>query len=144
MESTIGMNTQTDLVAMAARIAKKAHDGQYRRDGITPYIKHPENVAKRLHGDQYAEAVGWLHDVLEDTKETSESLRTQGIPDEIIACVVKLTKRDDLNYEDYLAEIRADPLAKKVKIADMLSNLSDSPTNKQIIKYAKGLLVLLA
>ncbi len=30
----------------------------------------------------------------------------------------------------------------KVKIADMLSNLADNPTDKQIKKYAKGLLFL--
>lgn len=138
------MKVSTDLAAVASRIAKKAHKGQFRRDGITPYIRHPEDVAERLHKDQYAEAVGWLHDVLEDTKETAASLRSKGVPEKVIGCVIKLTKRDDVSYEDYLAQIRTDPLARKVKIADMLSNLSDSPTNKQIIKYAKGLLTLLA
>jgi (p)ppGpp synthase/HD superfamily hydrolase len=131
------------LVTLAARIAKAAHEGQFRRDGVTPYVRHPENVAGRLRGDQYAEAVGWLHDVLEDTHETPESLRRQGMPDEVIACVEKLTKKEGVDYESYLSKIRKDPLARKVKVADMLSNLSDNPTHEQILKYARGLLLLL-
>lgn len=136
-------NSPDALVALAAKIAKSAHNGQYRRDGITPYVRHPENVAARLRGDSTAEAVGWLHDVLEDTGETSQSLRAQGIPEEVIACVEKLTKKEGIDYELYLASIRRDPIARKVKIADMLSNLSDNPTEKQIVKYSKGLLILL-
>ena len=46
------------------------------------------------------------------------------------------------DYEDYLGGIKGNPIAKKVKIADMLSNLSDHPSDRQIVKYAKGLLLL--
>jgi len=38
--------------------------------------------------------------------------------------------------------VKCNELARKVKIADMLSNLADNPTDKQIKKYAKGLLFL--
>lgn len=131
-----------DMVELAERIARAAHAGQFRRDGVTPYIRHPENVARRVRGNQYAEAVGWLHDVLEDTKETAASLRARGVPSKVVACVTKLTKRNGVDYDAYLAEIRADPLARKVKIADMLSNLADMPTDRQIVKYARGLLAL--
>lgn len=132
-----------ELVATAAAIARAAHADQFRRDGTTPYWRHPENVAGRLRGDPVAEAVGWLHDVLEDTAETPAGLRARGLPDEVVERVEKLTKRAGQPYQDYLAGIKADPVARRVKIADMLSNLADVPTEKQIVKYAKGLLFLL-
>lgn len=133
-----------DLVTRAARLAAVAHRGQFRRDGVTPYVRHPEAVAARVSGDPIGEAVAWLHDVLEDTEVTAEEMRQHGIPDEVIACVRLLTKTKDVDYEEYLASVKQDAVAKKVKIADMLSNLSDHPSERQILKYAKGLLVLLS
>ncbi|HRE84595.1 MAG TPA: hypothetical protein PLN52_26380 [Opitutaceae bacterium] len=132
-----------DLVAVAARLAHQAHAGQFRRDQKTPYVRHPEAVAQRVVGDCTAEAVAWLHDVLEDTTTSAENLRAAGIPDGVIACVQLLTKSDTMDYEAYLAAIRRDPIARKVKVADMLANLSDRPSEKQILKYARGLLLLL-
>ncbi|WP_052573656.1 bifunctional (p)ppGpp synthetase/guanosine-3',5'-bis(diphosphate) 3'-pyrophosphohydrolase [Haloferula sp. BvORR071] len=127
----------------ASAIALEAHAGQFRRDGTTPYVRHPEAVAARVAGDPLAEAVAWLHDVLEDTAVTPEMLRSEGIPEEVIAAVAMLTKPDGADYEEYLRAIKANPLAKKVKLADMLSNLGDQPSEKQILKYAKGLTILL-
>lgn len=143
-QNNLMKHASDDVVALAAGIAKAAHEGQFRRDGTTPYIRHPESVAARLRGDPSAEAAGWLHDVLEDTRETAASLRAQGVPENVVACVETLTKREGLDYEQYIRNIREDPMARKVKIADMLSNLGDNPSEKQIIKYAKSLLALLA
>ena len=133
-----------DFVQRAAAIAREAHAGQFRRDGVTPYILHPQAVAARVAGDPLAEALAWLHDTLEDTSATPELLREQGIPEEVIIGVSMLTKAEGADYEEYLRAIKANPLAKKVKIADMLSNLSDQPSEKQILKYAKGLVILLS
>ncbi len=47
------------------------------------------------------------------------------------------------SYEQAILRAKANPIARKVKIADNLSNLSDAPTNKQIIKYSKSLQVLM-
>ena len=124
-------------------MARRAHEGQFRRDGVRPYILHPEAVAGRVAGDPIAEAAAWLHDVIEDTSLRAEDLRKGGIPEEVIEVVLLLTNRNDLGYERYLATIAAHPVARRVKIADMLTNLSDQPTDRQIVKYAKGLLVLM-
>lgn len=131
-----------DLVTKAAALAREAHEGQFRRDGKTPYVRHPEAVAQRVVGDPLAEAVARLHDVVEDTALTADELRKRGIPDEVVSRVQMLTKPEGADYEAYLAMIRRDPIARKVKIADMLTNLSDTPSEKQILKYAKGLLIL--
>lgn len=140
------MNKQpnsTDVVRNAEEIARLAHAGQFRRDGVRPYIVHPQAVAARVSDDAAAQAVAWLHDVLEDTRETAGSLGRKGIPADIIASVDRLTKRKGVDYEAYLQAVREDPVARRVKVADMLANLSDEPTERQIRKYARGLLILL-
>lgn len=131
-----------ELMALAEATARDAHAGQFRRDGVTPYAVHPEAVASRVEGDPEAVAVAWLHDVIEDTAVTADGLREQGFPPRVVEAVQTLTKRDGLSYDDYLTAVAASPLARRVKIADMLSNLADGPTERQIVKYAKGLLRL--
>lgn len=121
------------------------HSGQFRRDGVTPYIRHPEDVAKQLKG-RPAEwvAVAWLHDILEDTTCTEADLRhILEAPESVIEAVVLLTKKEGQHYLEYLEALRANEIARMVKIADMVSNLSDKPTTKQIRKYATGLLRLI-
>ena len=131
------------LVKLSEEIATKAHAGRFRRGGQVPYIEHPRAVVSRVGDDQEAQIVAWLHDVLEDTEETTQSLAEAGIPIHLITAVDLLTKTREVKYDNYLDRIAACPLAKKVKIADMLSNLSDNPTKKQILKYSKGLQRLL-
>ena len=130
------------LVQLAENIATKAHAGQFRTGGVLPYIEHPKLVAKRVLGDHEAQVVAWLHDVIEDTGETEESLIEAGIPSHLVDAVRLMTKTRESSYEDYLDRIASSPLATKVKIADMISNLADNPTAKRIRKYAKGLLRL--
>ncbi|WP_394253532.1 HD domain-containing protein [Arthrobacter pityocampae] len=69
-----------DLVTTANIVAASAHDGQSDKAGA-PYITHPARVAAAAqdaapaHLAEEAEAVGWLHDVVEDTSVTIEQLR---------------------------------------------------------------------
>ena len=133
----------TPLIQTAANLAGEAHRGHFRRDGVTPYITHPQRVAARCAGDEIAEAAAWLHDVLEDTAVTVEDLHAAGIPREVTEVICLLTKGEGHVYEEYLEAIAAHPVARRVKIADMLTNLGDAPTDEQIVKYAEGLLILL-
>jgi (p)ppGpp synthase/HD superfamily hydrolase len=122
------------------KLAEKAHSGQYRRDGKTPYIEHifaVENRVKHL-GNKYR-AVALAHDLFEDTKVSAHDLLTAGIEEDIVAAVQILTKHPSRSYFQYLKLVKLNELARQVKIADMLSNLADSPTDNQIKKYAKGL-----
>jgi len=135
------MQESIDLEAIES-LARSAHEGQFRRDGVRPYIEHPQAVVARLEGDAEGQAVAWLHDVLEDTSLGPEDLRANGATKKIVAAVECLTKRKGQSYQEYLEGVKANPLAAKVKIADMLANLADSPSQRQIRKYAKGLLFL--
>ena len=131
-----------ELVRLAEEVARTAHAGQFRRDGVRPYVVHPEAVASRVGDDPQALAVAWLHDVLEDTAVTEDDLRADGFPPAVVDAVAALTKREGVSYDAYLRGVAALPLARAVKVADMLSNLADDPTDRQIVKYARGLLVL--
>ena len=119
-------------------IATKAHEGQFRRDGVTPYIDHPRDVVSRCESS-LEKMTAWLHDVLEDTEHTLIDLAYLGVPREVTEAVLLLTKTKGQSYSTYLMGIKENSIARKVKIADMISNLSDTPTQRQIAKYAKGM-----
>ena len=84
-------------LALCTTIALEAHKGQYRRDGLTPYIDHPKEVARRLTTFD-EKCVGWLHDVLEDTGMAPIGLQERGVPERIIIAVIAMTKY----YSQYL------------------------------------------
>lgn len=132
----------------AEALARHAHNRQYRRDKVTPYITHPERVVTRLvaqgHTDEDLLAAAWLHDTVEDGVLIWQTLRDKEIPEKVIDTVVALTKRLGEPYQQYLNRVKANPVARVVKVADILDNLSDTPTDKQILKYASALLYLLA
>ncbi|AHF89109.1 guanosine-3,5-bis(Diphosphate) 3-diphosphatase [Opitutaceae bacterium TAV5] len=131
------------LVELAEQIARKAHAGQTRRDGITPYLFHVEGVVHRVrNAGEKTIAAAWLHDVLEDTSETWKSLQDQGVPIDVVRSVLRLTKDDCVPHRVYMDGIKRDLVARTVKLADMLTNLADEPTVGQIRRYATDLLFL--
>ena len=151
--------TNPDLVRLAEKLAIQAHAGQFRRNGITPYIEHPKAVLFKLVTTQLFDrvdsatiAVAWLHDVIEDGRllghrashdDIARWLALAGIPARVVQAVQVLTHPRGESYVDYLERCRDHAIAKKVKIADMLANLADDPTPSQIVKYSRGLLFML-
>jgi (p)ppGpp synthase/HD superfamily hydrolase len=128
------------LIEKAEWMARMVHKGQTRRDGKTPYISHPQAVAQMVKNDDRVKAVAWLHDVIEDAKFHVEAdMRFNEIPEDVIEAVKILTRTKDVPYEEYLKRIKKNDLARSVKVADMLHNLSDKPTEKQKERYTKGI-----
>lgn len=129
------------MLIKAEELARKAHSNQFRRDNITPYIKHVESVVDRVsNADE--KIVAWLHDVAEDTPFTVKDLLNLGFDQDIIKAVELLTKTTGYDYIEYMKNIKLNKLARVVKIADMRSNLSDTPTQRQIKRYSNGILYL--
>lgn len=127
------------LVWRAYNVAKTAHAGSFRRDQITEYVTHPLAVEKLLEREcDNIRMVALLHDVLEDTSITEKDLAID-FPQEVVEAVVLLTHKKDESYEDYLKKVKENKISCKVKITDMLHNLSCNPTQKQVNKYLKGL-----
>lgn len=132
------MIRKVDIVDAAKRLATIAHQNQFRKDGVTPYITHPEAVANAMNTPE-EKAIAWLHDVLEDTEYTESHILFFGIPEDIIRDIKALTKTKGTPYEDYLANILNHPRALRVKLADMIHNYKGSPTTYQRIKYSNGI-----
>ncbi|HEY9154924.1 MAG TPA: hypothetical protein VIM69_07335 [Opitutaceae bacterium] len=130
------------LVAAAKRIAEAAHRGQYREDRRTPYITHPGEVVAANRGDYKTEAIGWLHDVLEHTRVGIQDLKKAGFPQDVIEDVCRLSHLSNISYQRYLAKVKRRARTRKIKIADMLSNLRETRNPADIFRYSKGLLYL--
>ena len=107
----------------AEALARAAHATQTDKSG-EPYYEHLRRVAAKLEDDR-ARTVALLHDVLEDTPVTEDELRAQ-FPSEIVDAVAALTRRCDEPPDDYYLRVRANPLALRVKIADIHDNLDPS------------------
>ncbi len=108
------------LLELARQIATSAHEGQVDKGGA-PYIGHAARVAARVRGDNAAEIVAWLHDVVEDTTVTLSDLRAH-FPEFIIEAVDAMTRRSGEAPDAYYARVRADPIARAVKLADIADN----------------------
>ncbi len=106
---------------------KNKHSGQIRKQG-TPYYLHPVEVANILKKKGFSkkyQLVGLFHDLLEDTDTTYEDI--VNLTNVEIADAVKLlTKEPGYNMSDYINRISNNDLAKMVKLADRLHNLSET------------------
>lgn len=111
------MPTIEDAVALAAH----AHRGQVDKAGEC-YILHPLRVMMRF-SDAPARIVAVLHDVLEDTNVTADDLRQAGYREEILAALDALTRRPQETYEEFINRAAPNPLARRVKLADLEDNM---------------------
>ncbi len=159
---------ESKMVAKARELATKAHKGQTRWGG-EPFIVHPAGVVKRLrkkeivdrgtyrypgslHRDEdvvYTKElkepfyiVGWLHDVVEDTKITLGDLLDEGFSYDIIRSVDAITKRNDEGYVDYIIRVKEDFTARQVKISDIGHNLESFNQKKSKSRADKYKLAL--
>jgi (p)ppGpp synthase/HD superfamily hydrolase len=134
-----------NLLDRAMEICLQAHEGQFRRDGITPYSSHPIAVAEMMDTEE-EKVVALLHDVIEDTDYTYNKLYDlllHDCSDRLRNALKLITKQDHQDYSVYMFNIGCCSLARKVKIADMFHNISDNPTLKQKEKYFSALKQLL-
>ena len=113
----------TPLTNKAMQIAYQAHHGQLDYNGI-PYIFHPIHLAEQMD-DEISCCVALLHDTVEDTDVTLEDLKAL-FPPEVTDAVALLTHAEDADYFDYVRAIRANPTARKVKLADLAHNSDQS------------------
>lgn len=109
----------TELTIKAMNLAYNAHHGQFDKGGV-PYIFHPIHLAEGME-DEASTCVALLHDTVEDTAVTLEQL-AQGFPKEVVEAVDLLTHREGVDYFDYVRAIKTNPLATKVKLADLAHN----------------------
>ena len=109
----------TPLVNKALRIAYDAHHGQVDKNGI-PYIFHPIHLAEQME-DEVSCCAALLHDVAEDTDITLDDLRKE-FPEAVMEPLTLLTREKGVDYFDYVRAIKQNPIAVKVKLADLAHN----------------------
>ena len=117
-------NSNFDFIKKAGDFAIKYHDGQNRASG-EPFIVHPFNVAiilTEIELDDEAVAAGLLHDTVEDTDITLNDLKSYGFPAEVLEALSLMTHDDDVDYFDYVKRLAPNPIARKVKLADLRHN----------------------
>ena len=110
----------SELINKAIDLAYSAHHGQKDKAG-RPYFTHPFTVAMKMETEAEI-CTALLHDVVEDTGITPEYLRENFTP-EIAEAVDVLTHRDGESYDEYILKIKANPLARKVKLSDIEHNM---------------------
>lgn len=136
------MKTEEEQLKYFYEVSKKLHEGQFRRDGVTPYFDHVEKVYNLC--DTFKEKViALFHDVIEDDRSTEKELQKLEIPEWAIEGIVALTKKSKESYTGFIQRMLESDYRhryRRVKIADIVANLSDSPTEKQIEKYHAALI----
>ncbi len=129
------------------RIAYNAHNGQLDKSDV-PYIFHPFHLAEQMK-TEHEVIVALLHDVVEDTDVTLEDLAAEGFPRDVLEAVRLLTHDRSVPYMEYIAGLKDNALAKKVKMADLLHNSDvtrlegiDEEAGKRLKKYGAALQML--
>jgi (p)ppGpp synthase/HD superfamily hydrolase len=108
----------------AIEFASKAHAADYDLDG-NPTILHPLAVGMMGKNDT-ERIVGFLHDVVEDTKYTFEDLEKEGFSEEVISTLRLLTHDKQTPYMEYIERIckSGNKAAINVKLNDLKHNLA--------------------
>ena len=132
-----------DALNKAYNFALEAHKNQKRDEGV-PYIIHPVAVAKiltELKLDSATITTGLLHDTIEDTNVTYETVKKEFGEEvaNLVDGVTKISALEDKASSDSKAEnFRKLILATSKDIRVLLVKLADRLHNMRTIKFVKG------
>ncbi len=127
------------------KIAEDAHAGQIRKMGEDkgkPYIIHPQRVAAKFD-DITLKSIAILHDVIEDTSLTMQSLFHMGIDIVVCQAVQVLTRKKSETYLDFILRIKTNDFALPVKIEDIKDNMRSLEEGSRKDKYLLALYILM-
>jgi guanosine-3',5'-bis(diphosphate) 3'-pyrophosphohydrolase len=131
------MSMSDDLASLLAAVsfAARAHHGQMRKDGKTPYVAHVMRVALIVRhkfglDDPEMLKAALLHDTIEDTKTDFDDVAESFSPT-VASWAAALSKDKRLQEEPrekaYVATLRGAPWQVQVcKLADVYDNAVDS------------------
>ena len=117
----VGVTLTFSLLEKAIQIATEAHAGQLDKCQ-QPYILHSLRVMLNVTTEE-ERIIGVLHDVIEDTPVGWEDLAGR-FPAAILAALDAITQRPNESHAQYLERVLVNPLATRVKIADIEDNVS--------------------
>ncbi len=109
-------------LADAIALVAEAHAKQTDKAGA-PYILHPLRMMQRLETETEM-IVAVLHDTVEDTHWTLKDLRAAGFSGDVVEAVDCLTRREEETYDEFIERAKSNPIARRVKLADIEDNLN--------------------
>lgn len=120
---------QSQQLCDAIALGCQVHRGQLDLAG-QPYILHVMRVVLACESEQVpAMVVAALHDVVEDGYSGNHLFGLKKIdfafPPTVVDAVNALTRDYDESYDDYIARVAANRIARIVKQADLIDNLRD-------------------
>lgn len=131
----------TPMTKKALKLCFDAHKAQTDKSGM-PYVFHPFHLAEQMQ-DEVTTTVALLHDVVEDTEYTFADLSEMGFPPVVLDALRLLTHDDTVPYMDYVREVKKNPVAAAVKLADLRHNSDlsrmDEVTEKVLARREKYL-----
>lgn len=137
----------TDMTKKALKLSFEAHKEQLDKSGM-PYVFHPFHLAEQMP-DEDCTVVALLHDVIEDTEYGVEDLQALGFSDTVLTALMLMTHEDDTPYLDYVAVLKANPIARTVKLSDLKHNSDLSRLSvvtdkdlQRVEKYKKAIQLL--
>ncbi len=130
----------TPLTKKALLICFAAHNGQTDKSGL-PYVIHPLHLAEQLETEEEV-CTALLHDVVEDSHYTFSDLRDEGFPEAVLEALGLLTHDEYTPYLEYVVRLRSNPIARRVKLADLTHNSDLARLNtvtvrdrRRVLKY---------
>lgn len=142
----VGMR-YTPLTKKALAICFDAHQNQRDKGGL-PYVFHPFHLAEQMETEEEI-CTALLHDVVEDSPYTLEDLRRAEFPEPVLEALRLLTRNPGEDYLAYVERIRRHPIARRVKMADLLHNMDTNRLEtmgdwekKRLDKYRAALRIL--
>lgn len=132
------------FLELARQLSKAYHRKQVDKGGVDYFSGHITSVVNGVDTIE-EKTVAYLHDTAEDTKLTYVDLMVLDFSDRVINAVIALTKNKKESYEDYLKRVKANELARAVKLSDLTNNMDLSRLKeitevdkKRLEKYKKA------
>lgn len=94
-----------DYIEKAKAFAMMAHKGQTDKAGKDYFTAHVAVVADGVEPDPLVKASAYLHDTVEDTGTTIDTIRAE-FPQEVAEAVSVLTRKKDMTYAEYIWRVK--------------------------------------
>lgn len=137
----------TEMTKKALLLSFNAHKDQLDKSGM-PYVYHPFHLAEQMNTEETV-TVALLHDVIEDTAYTLEDIAAMGLPQSVTDALALMAHDKAVEYMDYVAKIKTNPIAKAVKLADLRHNsditrldIVDEKAIRRVKKYYEAIALL--
>lgn len=129
----------TDMIKLAMRLLYIYNNSKIGEMDGCPSIFHPYHIAEQMD-DEDSCTVALLHDIIEDTSLALYNLKAW-FPNHICEAVDLLTRKEGVPYLDYIKNLKKNPLARKVKLADLEHNMDMSRLDgKYVNTHAKQII----